>query len=97
MIGGLVRAWQTSEARVKAFQADVGHGRTTKQTSAALQTRDRVELIYQDIKYSFIVRRTGPHTMMLTLARDERSSGSGASVEAELRTLRDGYIVFFFF
>ena len=85
MCGALVRAWQRAERRWQAFQADLGHGR---QSAHALQTRDDVDLIFGDVHFAFVVRRTGPNSFLLSVPHDTQHA-----VLTELRPLSDGGVL----
>jgi acetyl-CoA carboxylase/biotin carboxylase 1 len=85
MCGALVRAWQRSERRWEAFEADLVHGR---QSANALQTRDDVDLIFAETHFQFVVRRTGPYHFLLSVPHDTQHA-----VLAELRPLSDGGVL----
>jgi acetyl-CoA carboxylase/biotin carboxylase 1 len=79
-----MRAHQRAERRWLAFAADIGAGRATLQ-SHALAVEDEIELIYAGVKFSLVVRRTGPFALLAALSDDAKRV-----VPCELRALSDG-------
>mmetsp|Transcript_9843 Transcript_9843/g.16193 ORF Transcript_9843/g.16193 Transcript_9843/m.16193 type:complete len:2349 (-) Transcript_9843:1208-8254(-) len=80
MCGALQRAWSASKACINEFQACLERGQAPPKHASLISFA--VDLIYEDLKYSFLVSRCCPQTFKIVL--------NNSSVLTEVRPLSDG-------
>ena len=83
MLGALYRAFQISESRFKDLRSGIETGRILRSHFHKLMEHD-ISLIYENMKYMFQVRRTGPNLFTFSL--------NGANYDLEFNALSDGGI-----
>ncbi|PXF48372.1 Acetyl-CoA carboxylase [Gracilariopsis chorda] len=88
IIGAVCRAHMMFSERAELFTLCLERGQLPPLDHGLVDFP--VQLIYDNVKYCFVVTRADVSAFRVRLADDERTSESARSVLAELRTLADG-------
>lgn len=88
IIGAVCRAQMNFSERSEYFTKCLERGQLPPLDSSIVLFP--VELIYEDVKYSFEVARSDVSAFRVRLSRDSNGEGQDKSVLAEVRTLADG-------
>jgi acetyl-CoA carboxylase/biotin carboxylase 1 len=91
LCGALFKAFNLSLDRYNRYIQFLERGQIPPKE--LLQIQDQISLIYNDIKYSFIVSKSGPNTFSLKLQKD--TANPAKVIEAEIRGLGDGGLLIF--
>ena len=85
ILGAVYRAHQETQQRTRNFIESLSRGQVPQRADQSLVELS-VELIYDEVKYAFVVKRAGPNAFHVALQHQE----SAAWVRADTRPLSDG-------